>query len=424
MTKIVNGTDGGRHVVAEPLTTTNTAQVAPGLLRNSIDQRIVRIRPASTPVDQLSRCVGSRHCSSMTVEYYSVDTKQPETTLSKAYDPSTKPRKRSDGVYTIALDVAHPEIFEATDTLMIPACLVGENASPLVGYVFEIRADGKVDIVPVNAPVDSTATDPAAPVVGAIAAGARVVRMGRAATELDVMTPQFQALPRKDSNYCQIFKMQVEQSTMQKIAAKEVDWNFSDQEEAAIIDMRLGMEKNFLFGARAKFFDVRKNEDVYLTGGIWTQTDKEFRFASAQITEKDLIDLCAKAFSGNNGSKKKILVAGTDLLTSLNKCEFTRAVSTNSDFTRWGIRFREIVSNFGTLYVVHSEIFDQCGHAGDGFVLDPDYITKYTHIPFSKERLDLRTSGVRNTDAVVLTEASCIVLRQPGAHLRVYGASK
>ena len=51
------------------------------------------------------------------------------------------------------------------------------------------------------------------------------------------------ALPQKDSNHCQIFKMQVEQSTLAKIAEKEVGWNFSDQEEAAIIDMRLGMEK-------------------------------------------------------------------------------------------------------------------------------------------------------------------------------------
>ena len=67
--------------------------------------------------------------------------------------------------------------------------------------------------------------------------------------------------------------MQVEQSTLAKIADKEVNWNFNDQEEAAIIDMRLGMEKNFLFGQAAKLFDAEKNEDIYFTGGIWNQTD-------------------------------------------------------------------------------------------------------------------------------------------------------
>ena len=83
------------------------------------------------------------------------------------------------------------------------------------------------------------------------------------------------------------------------------------------------------------------------------------------------------------------------------------------------IEFREICSNFGTLYVVHSEIFDQCGHGNDGFILDPDYMTKYCHVPFHAETLDLRRSGLRNTDAVVLTEASCLVLRHPATHMRI-----
>jgi hypothetical protein len=54
-------------------------------------------------------------------------------------------------------------------------------------------------------------------------------------------------------------------------------------------------------------------------------------------------------------------------------------------------------------------------------VLDPEYLTKYCHVPFSVEKLDLRRSGVRNTDAVVITEASCLVLRFPEAHMRVLG---
>ena len=34
------------------------AQQSPELLRNSIDERIVKVRPMSTPVDQLSRVQG------------------------------------------------------------------------------------------------------------------------------------------------------------------------------------------------------------------------------------------------------------------------------------------------------------------------------------------------------------------------------
>ena len=35
--------------------------------------------------------------------------------------------------------------------------------------------------------------------------------------------------------------------------------------------------------------------------------------------------------------------------------------------------------------------------------------------------LDLKKSGQRNSDAVVLTEASCLVLRYPEAHMRIIG---
>lgn len=56
-------------------------------------------------------------------------------------------------------------------------------------------------------------------------------------------------------------------------------------------------------------------------------------------------------------------------------------------------------------------------------IIDPQMLTKYVHIPFTTEKLDLRASGQRNTDAVVITEASCVVLRNPAAHLRIVAST-
>ncbi|MDE6137446.1 MAG: hypothetical protein K2F97_08225, partial [Muribaculaceae bacterium] len=115
------------------------------------------------------------------------------------------------------------------------------------------------------------------------------------------------------------------------------------------------------------------------------------------------------------------LLAGTSLVEALSKLEYNKTVSAGETVVKWGIELKEIRSNFGSLYIVHSEIFDQCGHSSDGFVLDPDYVQKYCLTPFTVEKLDLRSSGQRNTDAVVITEASCLVLRYPQAHMRVVG---
>lgn len=399
-----------------PLTTSATYEAAPGLLRNAIDERIVRIRPMSTPIDQISRCAGSRHCGAMTVDYYAVDTKPTQTTV-KTDLSDVSVTDRGNDLYTFALEVADHKIFDPTDTVLFPAVSASAAGNEwLVCYVVEVNAsEGKLILAPVNAVKDGSGK----PQVPDIDSGAVVVRMGRAAAELDVQTAQFQALPKKSSNHCQIFKMQVEQSTLQKIADKEVGWTFSDQEEAAVIDMRLGIEKNFLFGAKAKITDSTKGQDVYLTGGIWYQTDHEHKVRLATLGEAQLISLCTEAFRGNCGSKNKILLAGTGLMEAISKIELTRAVKAEQPLVKWGLKFREIVTNFGSLFVIHSETFDQCNHPNDGMVIDPDFITKYSHIPFSAETLDLRSSGQRNTDAVVLTEASCLTLRYPQAHMRV-----
>ena len=84
-----------------------------------------------------------------------------------------------------------------------------------------------------------------------------------------------------------------------------------------------------------------------------------------------------------------------------------------------GHRLHEINSKFGRLYVLLSEVFDECGMESAGMIIDPAYLQKYSHLPFGTEALDLKSAGVRNTDALVLTEASCLVLRYPKAHVRI-----
>ena len=415
------GTDGGVHISNTPLTTQNISEASPELLRNSIDERIVKIRPMSTPIDQLSRCGNSRHAGSMTVEYYSVDTKQTSAQLTEAAAGGTG-RQRSDNMWCHTIKTSADNIFDVSETLLVPSVngydASGKVAGPLVLYILSKPESGGIEVAPVNGKPGSTLGEETFE-MPAIPKGAEIVRMGRAASELDVQSPQFSALPRKASNNCQIFKMQVEQSTLARIADKEVGWNFSDQEEAAIIDMRLGMEKNFIFGSRAKLFDPEKNEHIYFTGGIWGQTNKEYLMTRSEVDEKKLVDLCREAFTGNNGSKRKLLLAGSKLMQALSQLEYSKVVSAGETKVKWGIEFKEISSNFGTLYILHSEVFDQCGHENDGFIIDPDYMTKYVHVHFQAENLDLRKSGQRNTDAVVLTEASCLVLRYPNAHMKV-----
>ena len=414
-------TENGASVNGAPLTTTLTNQAAPGLLRNAIDERITRIRPMSTPIDQITRMAGARACNAMKVDYFSVDVKPVSSTVTAAIDCTTVSANASGDV-RFKLKMADQGVFSNTETLLLPEVHgIGKNGvkTQMMLYVLDANGTDGIEVVWINPTFGVNSEDEEGPLFETIPVGAKVVRMGRAATELDVQTAQFEALPRRRTNHCQIFKMQVEQSTLQKLANKEVGWTFSDQEEVAIIDMRQGMEKTFLFGQQCVYNDPIKREEVYMTGGIWGQTTKDFHYTKGTLTSAKLIEMCRQAFTGTSGSTRKILIGGSGLIETLSKMEADKVILSDKITVKWGIEFKEVRTNFGSLYILHSEIFDQCGHADDGFVLDPDYITKYCHVPFQTKRLDLRTSGQRNTDAIVITEASCLVLRHPDSHTRI-----
>ncbi len=389
--------------MSTPVTTDLTNQVSPTLLRSAVDERIVRVRPASTPIDQISRMCGARKCGSMKVDYYSVESKPGQVLTASA--PKGSAHSKGD---IFSVDVQQSGILTPSETVMLPTVLAAGSDSGAVCYVQSVS--GKK--VTLRLAEDA---DPAA-----LEVGSPIIRMGRAAGELDVQTPLMAILPTKNYNYCQIFKNQIEESLYQRLADKEVGWTLTDQEEAAIGDMRLGMEKSFLFGHRTRLLiNEEEGTEIYLTGGIWRQAGKEFKY-DGKINRSYIVKLMKTAFTGTGvGSRRKVLVAGSDLIETLHLQDLNRTVSAADRETVWGIDFDKLVSKFGTLYVIHSEIFDLCGRPGDGLVIDPEYITKYSHVPFRADRISFRKQGVRNTDGVVLTESSCLVLRYPDAHMRI-----
>ena len=410
----ISETNNSVQINGAPLTTKISAANSQ-LLTSEVDNRIVRIRPMSTPIDQLSRSGDIRHVGSMKVQYYTSDVKAVKTKTTKALEVSDLQNNDDETTYgVLTLTVDEPAIFSKTETVLLPQ-LVEDNV-PVMIYVTEVNTDTKTikglvitRIRNFNSLISRTTT-----------LGMDVVRMGRAAGELDVQTPQYETLPKRRENYCQIFKMQVEESTLHRLANKEAHWGFSDQEEAAIIDMRQGMEKNFIFGSKTKFTSSLTGDDIYLTEGIWNQiTSETLSIDKDEFNEEKLIEICRKAFTGGNGPGRKIVMGGSAFIEHLSNLQRSRVVVGNETMVRWGLEFREIRSNFGTLYVIHNEVFDQCGHEWDAMIIDPNMITKYVHVPMRTEKLDLRTAGTRNTDAVVITEASCLVLRNPDCHLRV-----
>jgi len=399
-TDFATGTDGGKILSGHPLTTEAANAGTPGMLTNAIDKAVTQVRPMSTPLDQISRMGHVRPVASMDVDYYSVDTRKDTSRITALVEEEGG----SDTQTVYKVSVGDPELFEPSETVAITV----DGSIIFTAYV-GARNESSLTLIS-EASVDVTEVR-----------GAVLVRMGRAATELDVQSPQFSVLPKKRTNYCQIFKMQIEQSSVMKLSHKEIGWDFTDQQEAAVYDMRLGMEKQFLFGNKMKVYDPVKNETVALTEGIWHQAGRDIDVDLDTFNADSLVDMLRAAFTGQGGSRKKVLIAGSDLIAALNRLDSTKVLTAMDQTAVWGIDFSVLQSKFGKLFTVYSEVFDLMGRPGDGIIIDPEYIQKHVFIPFRADKLDLRGSGQRNTEATVLTEASCLTLRYPDAHARING---
>lgn len=402
----------------------NTAQFArenaEDLLLNEIERKVVKIRPMGNPLEQIGRYATQRSSKSQIVQYYSTDTLPADAKLKTAYtEPSS-----GGGDEQVTIDTTNNGIFSQYETIIVPGVKGYDEAGTaqtevnLVLYIVKKSDDGKLVVRAVN----GKAVGGTLNCIPSMAADVKLIRAGRAHNEIDMQTTTYACVPSKKTQYLQIFRAQIEQSTLQKIADKEADWQFSDLEEEAIFDMKRGMNKSFWLGVPRLIYDTN-GRDVYLTGGIWWQAGKTFAYGASasnlQFTKEMLVDLTQKAFTGNAGNKVKIFIVGSDLMNNLSKITYDKVMNDEKIFTKYGIRFKEISTNFGTLWLVHDESLDEMGMSDKGLIFDADYLRKYAIYTLKTKDLDLRSSGDKDADARTISEISGLILQNPDAHVRV-----
>lgn len=426
------GDNGESRIVSEGIATETFGREAgdPDFYLSDVDKRIVKIRPMATPIDQISRYAKSSTSKSFEVKYYSVGTREIKCRT------NAKVTAMSTGAST-TLPVDDLNMFTLDDTIRVvgvPAVTKPDGTA----YTSEdsIRPDlvlcvcGKNDssnlptVYAVNGAKDSNGQPILVP---EILQGTTLVRMGKACGELDVQTGRFNNIPMPEVQYCQNFMIQVEQSTFDKIAAKEVNWNFSDIEEDGVYDMRLAMENTYLFGVKNVIKHIAKDGmNTWFTGGIWWMAGKDIEVGEwdsekncAVITDDNLVDITKDLFVGTGiGNKRKILFCGSDMLSAFSKIKSDK-FRLKDTVEVWNLKFKSWDTDFGEVLTIHHELFDVNGMSDCGFAMDPEYLSKKTHVSWGRNVLDLQKAGIRRTDAVVIQEVSCLYLRYAKAHARM-----
>lgn len=387
------------------------------LILDTIDENVCKVRPHDVVIDTISR-----HCRQVTsnnqiVRPYSVDAIELTSRVETAWTLA------SGGTTTqIALDLVDNNLISRDETLIVKGVDgYAEDGTTAKGelmlYVVDKNSSGEPIVVALNGKTVGTINNR---VIPSIAANSGIIRAGRAGTETQMQTDAYSGYPTDTEQYLQKFLCQIEESEMFKVSDKEVKWTFSDAEEEAVYDMRRTMNISFWRGVKAKMklknARTDRAEDIYFTRGIWEQAGKEFTYSS--LTAATLTALMKTSFTGNQSGKNKLLIMGSDFLESLENVEYTRNVYVGEQKQAYGLVFNSIVSKFGTLMGVHDQTFDDMGWAKRAFVLDADFLRKYT-MGWQVQDLDFKSSGSKDADGRVLREICGLVLKNPNAHVRV-----
>lgn len=376
------------------------------LTLEDLNKIVVKVRPSDTPLDTLTREIGNTATvKNRETGGYEVGTRDIEDASTAAY---------AGGSDVTNLAVGKKVMWQVSDTIFVPE--IPGSDGPLMLYVCsKDNAAGTLQVIAVN---------PVGGYIPAIASGTKLMRLSKAMGEVDAQTDPFATLPSNRKNYTQIHMTQVEVSVISELYNKTVAMDFSTHKEVSIWDWKRAMEFTNLFGVKGKFVDPVGNKTIYTSAGLWNQLTGITDYNDAATpTNADFVAMTREIFEGNNGSDKRILLAGPDLIVWLSKVDaYAKQFDSRVTEVVLGVKFNKIETNFGELLVKPmSNLF-----VGDmskcGMVLDMSYIRKDIQEPLQVTELDLDKTGVRRVKAVRLLENYCLFAENLAVHKKIIPA--
>lgn len=403
----VPASGSGVTITGEKLNTDTTREVTPELLKDAVEEYVTEMNPYKTPLVSIlmHAKAKTKKINDMRFKYYAIDT------VANNASVTTEVAQGANSNANIVVD--NTGIFNVTDTIRIVS---PENEELCFAYINGI--DATTNTLKVQVCYDMENEDE--PKFPAVAAASTVYLLSRAASEGEVTTPEFGALPTPESNYCQIFKFQVGETTIQQLASKECKWDLTDQERYGAERWKESIEAAYLFNkCKGYFRNPVTGKYVYTTKGIIPvieEKGKKLELPATGLKNEHFVALCRDIFVGNSGSEDRIMLAGEDFITNISKAE----VQNNKDATKsevlWGITWKVIETNFGRLLMVHHPLFGRYGYSNKAVVIDPQHIQEYELLGIERLELELKKTGQFDGKSTVITKIAGVAAKYPSCH--------
>lgn len=385
------------------------------------DDELVKIHPDKAILDTMLRKMTPRNVNSLNVKWGSADIKSVETYVSEAY-------VEDKAKTTAVLKVDNAQIFTKNSTIRVPSIQAFESDGTTLSNKSKLqlrvrKVDGnEITVYATNGgKLTTSSVRKTQKYVPSIPINTKIYRLGSAVTEKDVQTGSSIVLPSVEENFIQTHMCQVDITKWYQKNNKNIEWEKADIEEMALFQYRMDMESTILYGDRTQSFDEDQGVDTYTSNGIDKYIVKEYDYTT--FTNDDFVDMTEAIFTKNSGSTRRVLLAGSKFISNVSKIEWGKYKDiTVGKEARWGITWKTIETNFGTLYLIHHELMDFHGDSENAFVIDPQFLYKYIFEAQTKKDYDGTVLGTVNADSSVTKESFCPGLGYPSCHMKIVKA--
>ena len=374
-------------------------------LDDDLNPTLVKIRPQDTPIDTITRMIGN--------------TEKSEAWEAGGWEIGT--REVSDKVTATTnstVTVGSGDMWLVGDTFILvnnDGPVKDAQGNPISCLVTAKNNDGVLNVQRVGATLNATVTGVS------ITDDLKALRLSRAVSELTASVTGFAIQPTDRKYFNQTHMCQVEESVIHDIHKKKVAMDFSTYKEQTLWDFKRGMEFANLFQVGG----LSKNENgelVHLATGIWWQMTEETEIDYDQPMTDEVWNAIGKdIFEGNNGSDRRFLLAGPDLMLHISKVPaYTKQLEAKNTEVVLGVRVYKIETPFGELLVkpmgtLFNGYFSKCG-----IVLDVNYLKKFVMEPLTATVLELDKTGQRRVkNAVRMHETYSLFLENLPVHRKL-----
>ena len=391
-----------------PVVTTDAEGNAANYLDDDLNPTLVKIRPQDTPIDTITRMIGNVEKSeSWEAGGWEIGTREIVDVLS-AYDKTNR---------EVTVETGDMWLVGDTFVLMKADGPVKDGANA-ISFLITAKNGNKLTVTRVGA-----AANNAMPEIASVA-GITALRLSRAVSELTASVTGFAIQPTDRKYFNQTHMCQVEESVIHAIHKKKVAMDFSTYKEQTLWDFKRGMEFANLFQVGGLSKDVDGNL-VHLATGIWWQMTEQSEIDYEENPTDETWNALGKdIFEGNNGSDRRFLLAGPELMLYISKVPaYTKQLEAKNTEVVLGVRVYKIETPFGELLVkpmgtLFDGYFSKCG-----IVLDVNYLKKYVMEPLTATVLELDKTGQRRVkNAVRMHETYSLFLENLPVHRKIVPA--